>query len=331
MKNSSPLKLFGILAVAAFGLSVANAQEVVTDPVGFINIDVAAGSLATPSDTFVTFPLAKSPVDVGAITSRTANTIVNSSATWTASGFVDTAAPHLVRITSGSATGRCFLITGNTATTLTVDNLGTDLTTKLLIGDNYQIFPAYTLKTLFGTPVPFLTASTAGSADNVLIRTSTGWSTYFHNGTNWKSVGLASFDNTIVYPDDGLCIRRKGAALKIACVGVVPMTAQQTQVSGPGDTFIGNRFPVDATVASLKINTLPNWLSASTVGAADQLIVKNPVTQATTTYFYNGTNWKSIGLTIRDADPIPAGAGLFVRRISTSTVGNDWLSQAVPY
>ena len=49
-----------------------------------------------------------------------------------------------------------------------------------------------------------------------------------------------------------------------------------------------------------------------------------------TSYFYDGTKWRSTGLTDKSNDPIVAGAGLCIERLSDSSVVSAWWNQNTP-
>ena len=264
------------------------------------------------------------------------NTFSCSSAAWTTNQY--TASPNLVRIKSGSQTGRFFLVTANTATQITVNNGVYNLQTILSGTDNFEIVPANTLATLFGTgtgsspAVPFLTSSSSSTADNIFVWNGTGWDTYFNNGTNWyKTSSLNNQNNTIIYPDEAVFVlRRATSTLPLIFQGVVPTTAEITDVFGPGATFISNRFPVDLTLASLGLSSLPNWQAGSSASQADDVFVWNGT--GWDTYFFNGTHWmKSSSLSTQDSQPIPTNSGVFIKRLSNTSGTNSSLIQLLPY
>jgi len=312
--------------------------SVTTDPVGFTAVTITPATDAnTPGNTVVSIPFHTAATFSGAMTSVDgSNSFSCSSAGWTASQF--TTAPNLVRIKGGSQTGRYFLVTANTATQITVNVGAYNLTTILSGTDNFEVVPANTFATLFGsgsssTPaVPFQTGNTAGTADNVLLWNGIGWDTYFNNGTNWKRAGSTlSQDNTIIYPDESLfVIRRSTSTLSLTFQGTIPTTTLLTDISGPGGVFVANQYPVDTTLLSTGISGLPNWQTGSTAGTADNLLLWNGI--GWDTYYHNGTNWKRSGSTLnQNTTAIPTNSGIFIRRISTVSGSASTLVQALPY
>ena len=155
-------KFFPLLLASAVALGhSAVAQNATTTPVGAMTITVAAApTVSSPKVSTLTIPLFN-PVpsnfqgqSVGLITGITDNTITNTSAGWSAGALSQAASPYLVRITTGNATGRIFVVSTsaqNTSTTVTVGDEGTPLTSSgLQVGDSYSIHPADTLLSFFG-------------------------------------------------------------------------------------------------------------------------------------------------------------------------------------
>lgn len=323
------------LAATGFVFSAsAQTTTVSTTPVGYLTAAIPASpDGVNPSNTVVSVPLYSTAVYAGAITSVDSSTSFSSgSAAWATNQF--TASPTLVRIKTGANTGRNFLITANTATQLTVNTDGFDLTQLLSVNNTFEIIPANTLGSLFGTnSVQFQTASTASGADNLLLFNGASWDIYYNNGTNWKKSGsLNNQNNTVIYPDEAIFIERFGlSSLSLTFMGVVPSGTERTDLPGPGYAFMANRFPTDTTIASFGLQALSGWQSgASASGAGDNLEIFNGTNWDV--YYYNGTNWKKSGsLLTQDSTTIPAGSAVFILRQSSASGTSATLVQNLPY
>ena len=336
--NKLPLSLIAFGALAVF----AQAQ-VTTTAVGFNTVQIPAGSVATPSYTTLSFPLAAASQFTGPIASvDSATSFTMNGAAWTANQFVSASAPCLAKVTSGTNVGRFFLITANTTSQLTVD-LGsaptiTDLTTALSVGDSVQVLPANTLGTLFGTTpsstpaVQFVTGATASNADNVWVLSGQTWGIYYNNGNNWKKSGsLANQNNTIIFPDEGvLVVHTSSTPLSLTFTGTVPVTNEKSDISGSGSTFVANRYPVDQQLINLGIQSLPGWVNATSAAAADNVWAWNPTTLGWDTFYYNGNNWKKSGsLSNQNSTIIPAGTAVII--IKNGSTSAATLAQTLPY
>jgi len=330
MKFSTSIFRSFSLACLVAGAGVAQAQTTVTtNPVGFITRTIAgATSPTSPSVSNLAVPLyAASDYVSSVLTVDGTNQVTLAGAAWVAGQFAVPTAPRLLRVKSSTSVanvGRTLLVTGNTATQLTValaDGIS-DIHSVIAAGDICEVIPANTLSILFGaTATGFQTGSSAAASDNVLVFNGTSWDTYYNNATNWKKAGsLSNFNNTIVYPDDGVMVVRIASnPLTITFVGSVPSSAELNVLGGAGSTFIANRFPVDTTLAGLGLSTSPNWTNGNSASAADNVLVWNGTTWDT--YYYTGVIWKksgSVGSVDRGTTVISSATSVFIRRINSS-------------
>ena len=317
---------------------VTNADSTTTAatvPVGFTTTAVTPATDAnTPSSQVLSVPFYQPAAYAAAVTSvDSATQFSSSSASWTASQFAQTGAPYLVHFKSGSSVGRYFLISANTTNQLTVVPRGYSLTTTVAASDTFEIVPANTFGTLFGTTsVPLQTGTTSDVADDIYLWNGSGFSVYYHNGSIWKLSGsLANQNNTVIYPDEGLfLVRRATTSLSLNFVGTVPSVTERSDVFGPASTFLANRFPVDTTLTAVGFQNLPSWQTGTTSDVADNVYIWNG--SSWVVYYYNGTNWKASGiLGSQDSKIIPTGSAVFVVRKSTATGTNGTLAQVLPY
>jgi uncharacterized protein (TIGR02597 family) len=319
------------IIITCLSLSIVaslSATEVVSAPVGFLQLTFPASSTSTLS-----IPLQRNPVAVGLITFVGTTTLSDSNASWISGQFSAVSKPYLVKIVCGAAAGRYFLITANTAHQLTVEPRGTALSTTVAAGDRYQIIPARTLGLLFGTStVPFLTNTDPALADNLKLWSGSAWEIYYHNGTSWLRKGSTTVKNdVVVYPDEGMVLVRRGTTpLTLAFAGEASVIAEQTEVVGPATTFAANRYPVNTTLNNLGLLNLPNWLSGATAADADRVQIRQGGSWIT--FWHNGSQWKKGGTSaVQDNTSIAAGTGYLILRRSSSTGLNDFASQPLPY
>ena len=309
--------------------------SVATVPVGFTTVAVTpAANSSTPSSQVLSVPFYQSAAYAAAVTSvDSATQFTSSSASWTANQYAQTNAPYLVHFKSGASVGRYFLIQSNTANQVTVYPRGYNLSSVAAAADTFEIVPAYTLGTLFGTSsVPFLTSGSPNTADNLFLWNGTKFDQYFHDGNSWqRSDSLLSQNDTVLYPDEGIFLTRRGTtALNLTFVGTVPSTAEKSDLVGPGSTLVSNRFPVDLTLGTVGFQALPNWINSSSPNTADLVYLWGGTTWQQ--YFYDGSHWmRSDSLLTFDAQSITAGTAMFVIRRSTATGTTATLTQSLPY
>lgn len=318
--------VFAILLLLCVGS--LSAAQVVSEPVGFLRINIPPSTLSTFS-----LPMQKNSVDVGSFTAVGTSTLTDSKSSWVNGQFSTTSNPYLIKILTGAAIGRNYLIAGNTVNQLTVDTKGASLTGLVAVGDRYQIFAARTLGNTFGTTdVPFQKNSDPALADNLRLWNGKSWENYYHNGVSWLRTGSTSNQNdVIIYPDEGVQMSRRGnTPLTLTMAGEVSVISEQTQCVGPAMTFAANRYPVDVTLVSLGLKLLPNWTSGASTTTADyvQLRLKGGWVK----YWHTGTSWVKSGSTVsQDNAIIPQGAAYYVYRKSSSVGLNDFATQAAPY
>ncbi len=320
-----------LLAALALTLSPAIifGQSVVTTPVGFTSVVVNANSikaLSLPFNTPPDFAAAISTVNAGALTIQT------TSAGWGVNAYGPFGSnPHVVRLVSGAAIGRQYKIASNTSDTLTLV-AGSDLT-GVASTDTYQIFPTATLQSLFGATGTGLNVNADPTlADNVLLRGSSSWITYFNDGTQWVRQGPGTVSNNVaVSPEQGfLFVRRAGTAYTFTALGAVPITNLQTDFPANQITAFGNRFPVDTNLVGLGLDLQPGWNKNADPTLADNVLVRG---SSWITYYFDPTagvnSWVRQGpQTPNQNPPILTGTSVVVVRRAGSNVT---LNQALPY
>lgn len=345
--KQSLLSVIGATLALLSATCISAFAQANTVPAGYFTVNIAAGTGTSPTLSVISFPLLGTAnitgQAVGIITGVTSNTISNSNAGWTAGQLSTPATPCLIQITSGTAAGRIFLIsttTANTSTTATIDPTDASLTNLTTLGinintDTYQIIPADTLSSVFGTPATtgILGGTSASQADQVQLLSGAGWVSYYYNTNSaaWLRVGPPIPSNTVVIRPDAAVLysRLANTALTLTVMGQVPAIARQTIVNNSSISFLSANWPVNLTLATSNIQNTPGWVANSTSAGSDvvQLLTSTGWLQ----YYYNGSHWMRVGPPIlSDSVAINAGSGFLIVKQGSAT-GASVLSQSIPY
>jgi hypothetical protein len=356
VQGSDDLKSWTNLATnpGSAGSAVTYVDPNTTSPNHFLRLSVTVGTstfttvpagrltyaLPQNQETAVSFPL-NLPLDTingqpaGFITGVTATTISNANAGWIPGALSQAAVPFFLRITSGAATGRLFPIATaagaqNTATQLTLVTDGIDLTTLgLSLGsDTYELVPADTLANLF--PAGTLQAGTVDTADTLRLWAGTDWVTYFFDGTHWQRDGGGLADDTLIRPQDGWMLRRRGPALNFVLIGQVSSTNAKVPVARSASTYL-SLLPVSQTFNEFALqNVLPGWSSnPANVTAGDYVRIWSGA--AWFNYYYSGTKW------LRQGSPLDSGTTVLLKPgrpffiVRPAGTGADLLQQTKSY
>jgi len=340
--------LFVTACLLCLSLPPAQAQET-TVPVGYVTLTIAAGTGSVKKVTPISIPFYDFIAGMdgqikGQISGVTASTLVNTSADWTPAQLSNAASPYLIKLTSGAATGRTFLIStavANTATAVTIDAKdiaqGALTTLGIAAGDSYEIFPCDTLGSFFGTPE---TSGVEGgpnvnNADSLMISSNGALDTYFYSTTlnRWTRsiLGSPNATDTPLRPDAGIWYSRRAASeMTLVIPGRVPTTRRMATVKNSGATILSQHWPVDTMLINSNIHQIPTWTAAAAVASADK--VQLVVDGETRTYWYDGAHWRrqTDGSPIADNVVIPAGAAVFINQLGTAA-GYSTVTQSLPY
>ncbi len=342
MKHSSicTRSIAAIVALSFAALAVQNASAqttATTIPVGFITKTIpAAPDAATPSNTTLSIPLFQTADFQSSVVSTPApgsNVIGLTSAAFTLNQFTTT--PHLLRVKTGTLTGKFWTIALHDATTVTVNEPNGGAAgnlTGLLAGDSCEILPANTFGSTFANIAGLGTGTSVNGAgvDNILVWNGTSFVAYFYHSTNnrWQR-GISNATNDILFPDDTVFfIRKVTSSLPITLMGTVPSTAERTELIGSSNNFIANRFPTDSTLGATGLENTTGWVKGTSVNGVDNVLLWNGA--SFDAYFYHSTNnrWQK-GISNATAAPISAATGFFVVRSAGTT--DSVLTQNLPY
>lgn len=327
--------------------SLARAADIAyAPPVGGMTIVVPSGQTRS-----VSLPLIHQSVAVGAtlgrISSVGSNYIEDSAAGWVAGELSSATNPYYLRIRTGAAAGRIFMVTtaANTSTRVNLTNDGTDLTTLGIVtgasGDIYELVMADTLSDLFGGVLQG--GGNAESADNVQVWTGASWLTFYYNTTRnrWErdvdTAGSPSRDNFVLRPDRGIFIqRRTSTELKLRIAGWVPVVAPRHINTRPGVTFMSTGVPADLTLGQLAMQTNSSgWRGGasylSALSDADLIQVWSGASWLSFYYDTGNARWQraeEAAQANRDGFVVPAGRPVMIRRLDA---GVNTVALPMPY
>lgn len=333
----TPLILAALMSMGAFlGQATAQTTSAATVPVGFITYNLVSGQTISMG-----VPLADTETYTGPSSAVTSTTLSASGVTWTAGAFATASAPYFVNILSGSQAGRTLKITANTSSSVTLEVGDTNLDASgfaVAAGDRFEIVQGDTLATLFGTGANVVLQGDTSiiNADTVSIWNDVKWQAYFYRSDlgYWVKAGggTTNQNDTVLYPDKGLLINRKGADKSFVLMGRVPSTQQQTKLPGALTSAAAVRFPTDTTLGGLNFTGPGTWI-------ADDLSIN-----ADTVSLWNGVKWvpywkDSIGrwrkagggTTDFATTTIPAGTALLINKKGSGSGSGSFFTQALPY
>ena len=326
-RKADALWLGLMLLSLPFAGATLRAANLVSEPVGCVRVVIPAPATGETTRKVVGIPFNRASVFRGIVTSVSGSTIKAGTPAWTSGQFVS--AVHYLKFRTGPNVGRYFTVTANTADTLTVSAPG------VAIAENqaFEIFPAQTLGSLFGTTsVALQTGPDEASADLVRIQNGTVWNTYFHTGTQWQiSGGTSSQNGAVIRPEQGIIVVASGISpVSIALRGSVSITSESSVIPGTGEALVANRLPFDTTLSALKIQSLPGWTKGASASVADNLMRWNGTSW--NVYYHTGARWQMAGSQAsQDGASLPAGESLLIRRRDGSTASAAFLDTAAPF
>lgn len=332
LKSTAATAALGaLLGIGLFG--ELSAQSVSTTPVGAVTVTIAAGTGTVRNATIASFPLINSSVTTGVvsgtISALTANTITCTGAGWTASDLAQPALPYLVKITSGVAVGRTFLVSANTSSTLTIstsDGVGTtavDLVQLgVVAGDKFQIENADTLISLFGAGDTVGASGPLGNsnpslADTIQLNSSNSYQTYYYDPAQSAWINFASealSNNVVIRPDTAVIYNRlKNAAFSITVTGLVPATNRKAVIRSGQTTILSNYWPTSSTLSGVGLQNISGWVSNVNPNVAD--LVQMRIGSSWQTYYHDGSNWINFASeATSDSVVVPVGSGLIIKK-----------------
>ena len=303
--------ILGVGAAGALLTSSAYAQSAVSDPVGYITVDVAGGDGSTAAISLVSPTLLTAPEFTGAVASA-AGTVITVDGALTAGAFTS-GGTFYVEVTTGGTTGVFADITANDAGTITTAE---DISAAATAGATITVRQHITLDQFLGAAneAGLTDGGTAAAADSVTVfdaTTQVGTAYFFLSGTGWFDTNFAPSGDAIIGPEQGLIVARRGADdVSFTSVGHVKVNqANLPVVSGLNVVGVPN-----AVGTTLGASGLSDGLAAgSTAAEADN--VTTFVDGVSTTYFFlTGTGWFDTAFGASDDVPLPEGSSILITR-----------------
>ncbi len=334
------LRFLPIVAfITTVGVLSASAQNVYTDPVGFITLTAegTAGPGSSPAKSF--WGLGMTPVSVlrGQIGTVNGTQLpVNSTLTPGQYNAVAEGAQYYIEDlgSNGTAVGFTDDIISNDAAnvyTTTDDHL------EIISGDNFKIYPHWTMSSVFGATDQ---AGLQPASDSVTVPNpvTKGSATYVYESASksvtagWKNVLNGADANSVpLYQDQGLLISRTATTnLLVQLVGGVKVGTTIIPLDGPGANFAANVYASSAITLSTSHLYTDGNSTDSVVAAIDSVAVHNDATGVLSTYVYENASksvtagWKNV-LNGADASnvAIPLGANILIN-LGTGHPGFNW-------
>ncbi|MGZ5569127.1 MAG: TIGR02597 family protein, partial [Limisphaerales bacterium] len=313
-------------------------------------------SLLGNSDSFVSIPFARTSAargSIAAIASNVVSVISDDGSVWSPNQFVYVGGTqtnnYYLRLTSGTAEGKSFPITGNDATSVNLD-LGSDRLSGVTVNDSVVIEPYWTLDSVFPAGRGVNISPTLGNRNtevlipdlaNVGINLSSAKIYFFHVGI-WKQVGQGSVDHgsDILQPNTYFLVRHNVATnTTLMSSGVVIPSKLVTRLSTSPitkrDNYVGLMRPItNSLAASGLINTGAFAASPLPGSRTDELLVfDNSVVQknksSSAVYYYWNNAWRRVGSGSADVGSVPVltpGMGFIIRK-ATNAASIDWTNQ----
>lgn len=323
------------LAACLFLTAVATlpAQSVVTDPVGFTTLTVAAKPAGARGFSYLATNMTRptvyrSVIPAAGVSAPGSPTVLTFPAsTFTAGQFTGTGNACYIEFLNTANAGVISDITANTTNTIT---LADDVSALLTAGTTtFKIRPHWTIGTVFGVnnSAGLLGGTSAAAADNIQIQNATTGvkAIYFYNTTanQWRQ-NFSDATNVVIPPDVGIIVERKvTSAVSFTLVGEVKLGNSELAIVGGAPTqnvnIVPNPYPLaSVTLANSNLftgNTTTGVAGGTSAAAADTLGIFNSATGIITTYFYNTTalQWRN-NFTDASNVVIPEGASVIITR-----------------
>lgn len=359
MKLHTPLALLTILSLAASESSsrAQGTNSVSTTPVGFVTINISAGTGTTRKSSLVSVPLltwdttlpsrgtVSSVKDSKTIVFTTSNTSDSGSAVLPQGSLSNPASPFLVRFVSGDAEGHMLLVSTTTPNTTTELTLADPHDSNLNLaqmgvkpGDKFSIHPCDTLLSFFGTPqsTGIRGGTSAVNADNITMIFNGSASTYFYSTSlnRWARVGLGNpnANNTPILPYYGIQYGRLDPTpLQLIAIGEVPTGKRKVKIRANGSTLLASYWPVDTTLASSPIRGIPSWRVGANTTLADRISLV--INGSSSSFFHNGSSWRrvSLGNPLGDNQTFPLAGATMLSKTTPNTTTAITLEDTPPY
>jgi hypothetical protein len=312
----------GIVGSAAFqaAATVTTSSEVWVGTTSTVHGNGGSGSKVSMFAQRMIRPLATAGVASGVQSA----VLVDTNSTWVDSQFGTKGIPSYVEFDNGwmadiadcSAANHCL-------------NLAGSLGGAAATGSKYRVRQHFTVSSMFGTnnEVGLKSGLNPTSADNILVEIPQTQQVvtifYYDDGTyhGWLDATFAPADNRIIYPEQGVMVRRRLATdANVYLAGPVKLGTSVVTID-IGNNLVGTL----KSATSLTLPALNLYTGDSTTGFAsglnpttsDNFLVVRADGSSSTYFFYNdGTyhGWLDAAFNPADSAQIAPGSAFFIRR-----------------
>lgn len=238
----------------------------------------------------------------GLITGVGSSFLTCANANWLPGALSQPEEPWLLRVTSGTAKGTLLQISMASANTDSSVNILPESQNLAALGvqagvDSFELIPAHTLNSLF--PAGSLQGGSLSEADQLRVWDGSAWLTYYHDGVRWMLNGGGEAGNTVLRPDLGYVMVRKGSSKSFQLVGNLGNAGLRISAPAGKQSFVSTT-PRSVTFAEAALHRLPGWNvepGFPTVGDHVQIWTGT----VWTTYYYDGLNWRRQGAGTADS------------------------------
>jgi hypothetical protein len=300
----------------------AFAQSAATDPVGFISVNVDAGSVASPKLSLVSPTLVR-PVEWQGAATVSGTTITVTGTPWTAGQF-GTGGQYFVEVATGTTPGAWTDIESNATNSLTTsDNLsafaGANATVRIRKHTKLTDFVGVS------NSAGLQGGTSASAADEVLVYDGSSATVYFYYtgaapAPGWYDLSFNSAANVTIAPHQGVVIRRKtGSAVNFTAMGSVK-TGNTLFPIQSGVNVVGTVSAKGLTLATSGLytgSTTTGVQGGTSASTADEVTIFTP-TGPTIYFYYTGAapapGWYDLSFNPAGTVSIPPGAAVVVKR-----------------
>lgn len=325
MKYKTSL-LVGLASLAA--LVGAIADTAVTDPVGYITINVSG---VTKGYSAIAPTLVNKTEFAGVVSASTGTTLTLTGAALTANGF---ASGYWVEVTNGTGEGAWTNITANTANTITVaDNMSAFITAGT---STVKIRKHVTVADFMGASnsAGFKSGADAGAADEIFFLEPGGnpaqTTEVFFDGTAWNDLDFNPAATKPIEPGQGLLVARKVATpLSFVFTGYVKTGKTMAQVA-TGANVVAIPSAVGFTLDDSKLRTGSDTTGVAAggdAGTADEVFLFD-TSSTGVSHFFDGTAWNDIDFNPAGTKLMKEGTAAYVIR-KAGRPSFNWVAPAV--
>lgn len=303
-----------VAAVLLAGGQLLQAQLPVSKTAG-----IKLNQLTTGQFEFINLPYKAQPVARGTVTAVATDTVTLDVPAGTFTGLP--AGEYAAQVVSGPNTGATFDVASPSGTQIDMVGLSSSSVSLSTNLTQVEVVKKSTLDEVFPNGGQFTGASSAGSADQLLLVSGGSIAQVYYNSTagEWRNVaGDTAAGGTVLDLNSGAFAIPSGTPGAAEVAGVVPSGDQIVSYSAGSFTSVGSPFNESLTLGDLNGSVT----AATTAGSADQVLFASGsgLTQA---YRNSSTStWKNVSTDadLAGGDSTSLGTGFFILGAADNTI-----------